>query len=128
MGADKAADVVWVCNFYGGSFARIDTKTLQTTIVPMPNQGMQYPYHAQVDKQHRVWTNMMNADQVLRYDPATNNFTYFDLPSRGGEMRYISFLERDGTMQVVLPYSRTSKVAVMTFRSEAEIQAAKAGR
>jgi hypothetical protein len=26
-------------------------------------------------------------------------------------------------MEVVLPYSRTSKVAVMTFRSEADLQA-----
>jgi hypothetical protein len=26
-------------------------------------------------------------------------------------------------MQVVLPYSRTRKVAVMTFRSEADLQA-----
>ena len=32
-------------------------------------------------------------------------------------------LERDGKMQVVLPYSRTRKVAVMTFRSEADLQA-----
>jgi hypothetical protein len=29
-------------------------------------------------------------------------------------------------MEVVLPYSRTSKVAVMTFRSEADLQALKA--
>jgi hypothetical protein len=29
-------------------------------------------------------------------------------------------------MQVVLPYSRTSKVAVMTFRSEADLQTLKA--
>jgi hypothetical protein len=29
-------------------------------------------------------------------------------------------------MQVVLPYSRARKVAVMTFRSEADLQALKA--
>jgi len=125
MGADKNADVVWVCNFYGGSFARIDTKTLDVKIVPLPNSETQYPYHAQIDKQHRVWTNMMNADQVLRYDPAKNEFAYFDLPGRGTEPRYISFLERDGQTQVVVPYSRTSKVAVMTFRSEADMAKAK---
>jgi hypothetical protein len=33
-------------------------------------------------------------------------------------------------MQVIVPYSRTSKVAVMTFRSEADLEALKrqAGR
>jgi hypothetical protein len=48
------------------------------------------------------------------------------LPTRGSEVRYISLDERDGRTQVVLPYFRTRKVAVMTLRSEAEIQALKA--
>ena len=38
-----------------------------------------------------------------------------------------SELERDGApMQVVLPYFRARKVAVMTLRSEADLQASKA--
>jgi hypothetical protein len=47
-------------------------------------------------------------------------------PARGTEARYISLLERDGAMSVAIPYSRTSKVAVMTFRSEADLSALKA--
>lgn len=130
MGADKNADVVWVGNSHGGSLTRIDTKTLQTTIVPLPNQDSQYPYHAQIDSRHNVWVNMLNADQVMRYDPQTNQATYFDLPNRGAETRYVSLDERGGALKVVLPYSRTSKVAVMTFRSDADLEAIKrqAGR
>jgi hypothetical protein len=33
---------------------------------------------------------------------------------------------KDGKLEVILPYYRTRKVAVMTFRSEAELTALKA--
>ena len=43
------------------------------------------------------------------------------------EPRYVSLLEREGApMQVVLPYFRARKVAVMTMRSEEDLQALKA--
>ena len=125
MGTDKAADVLWVGNSWGANLARIDTRTHETTYVPLP--GGQQPYHVTVDKAHNAWTNVWGADRVLRYDPKTSNWTAFDLPTRGAEPRYVSLLERDGApMQVVLPYFRARKVAVMTMRSEADIAALKA--
>jgi virginiamycin B lyase len=124
MGADKNADVLWVGNSWGGSLARIDTKTQELSFVPLP--GAQQPYHAAVDSGHNVWTNAWMTDQVLRYDPAAKSWTAFDLPTRGSEARYVSLLERDGKMQVVLPYFRARKVAVMSFRSEAELASLKA--
>jgi streptogramin lyase len=121
MGTDKNANVLWVGNSWGGSLARIDTRTLETSYVKLP--GDQQPYHVAVDSQHRAWTNLWGADRVMRYDPATSTWTAFDIPTRGSEPRYISLNERDGQMQVVLPYFRARKVAVMTLRSEAEIRA-----
>ena len=115
MGTDKAADVLWVGNSWGANLARINTKTNETTYVPLPNG--QQPYHVHVDKQHRPWTNLWGADRVMRYDPQSDAWTAFDLPTRGAEPRYISLLERDGApTQVVLPYFRARKVAVMTLR------------
>jgi hypothetical protein len=77
-----------------------------------------------VDKQHRPWTNIWGGDRVMRYDPQSGAWTAFDLPTRGAEPRYVSLLERDGMpTQVVLPYFRARKVAVMTLRSEAELAA-----
>jgi streptogramin lyase len=130
MGTDKNADVLWVGNSWGGSLARIDTKTMETSFVPLPGNGSMQPYHIAVDDKHNAWLNIWTSDVILKYDPAAKQWTTFDLPTRGTEARYISLLEKDGKLQVVLPYSRTSKVAVMTFRSEAEIAAAKtaAGR
>jgi hypothetical protein len=66
-------------------------------------------------------------DQVLKYDPQTKGFTAFDIPTRGSEARYVSLFEKDGEVQkVVLPSYRTRKVTVMSFRTDADIAAAKA--
>ncbi|MEA2949740.1 MAG: hypothetical protein QOI40_5070 [Alphaproteobacteria bacterium] len=125
MGTDKNADVLWVGNSWGANLARIDTRTHETSYVPLP--GGQQPYHVAVDKSHNAWTNIWGADRVMRYDPKTSTWTAFDLPTRGAEPRYVSLLERDGApMQVVLPYFRARKVAVMTLRSESDLQALKA--
>ena len=124
MGTDKNADVLWVGNSWGANLARIDTQTHETTYVPLP--GEQQPYHVAVDKKHNAWTNLWGADRVLRYDPKTSTWTAFDLPTRGAEPRYVSLLEQEGApMQVVLPYFRARKVAVMTLRSESDLQALK---
>ena len=125
MGTDKNADVLWVGDSWGANLARIDTHTHATTYVPLP--GQQQPYHVTVDRNHDAWTNVWGADRVMRYDPKTATWTAFDLPTRGAEPRYVSLLERDGQpTQVVLPYFRGRKVAVMTLRSEADLQGLKA--
>ena len=115
MGTDKKDDVLWVGNSWGANLARIDTKTRQVTYVDLPRR-MQ-PYHVHVDGRHRPWTNIWGGDRVMRLDPATKQWTAFDLPTRGAEPRYISVREPDGEpMQVVLPYFRARKIAVMTLR------------
>jgi len=115
MGTDKKDDVLWVGNSWGANLARIDTKTRQVTYVDLPHR-MQ-PYHVHVDSKHRPWTNIWGGDRVMRYDPATKQWTAFDLPTRGAEPRYISVREADGEpTQVVLPYFRARKIAVITLR------------
>ena len=124
MGTDKRADILWIGDSWGANLARIDTHTRQVTYIALP--GEQQPYHVAVDKNHDAWLNIWTSDVILRYDPAADKWTTFDLPTRGTEARYISLLEKDGKMEVVIPYSRTSKVAVMTFRSEVDLAALKA--
>jgi streptogramin lyase len=113
MGTDKKADVLWVGNSWGANLARIDTRTHKVSYVNLP--GRMQPYHVHVDSQHRPWTNLWGADRVMRYDPKTKAWTAFDLPTRGAEPRYISVHEAQGKTQVVLPYFRARKIAVMTL-------------
>ena len=124
MGTDKNADVLWVGDSWGGNLARIDTHTGATTYVALP--GDRQPYHVAVDRNHNVWTNLWGSDQVARYDPASGQWTLFDLPTRGAEPRYISLFEGNGVTQVVIPYFRARKVAVMTLRSEQDLHALRA--
>jgi streptogramin lyase len=124
MGTDKNDDVLYVGNSWAGTLAKINTHTRETATIPLPE--MRKPYHVAVDAHHNAWLNIWMTDQVLRYDPKANAFTAFDIPTRGSEVRYVSLYEKDGKMQVVLPSYRTRKVTVMSFRSEADIAAAKA--
>ena len=116
MGTDKNADILWVGDSWGNSLTKIDTRTMDTSFVSLPGPGVMQPYHVAVDSRHNAWLNIWTSDVVLRYDPAAGTWTTFDLPTRGTEARHISLLENDGKVQVVIPYSRTSKVAVMTLR------------
>jgi len=125
MGTDKNADVLWVGNSWGATLARIDTKTLQATIIPFPDPSYQ-PYHIAVDQNHNVWGNLWTADRIARYNPGKAEWTMFDLPTRGTEIRHVSLLERDGVTKVIVPIYRDSKMGAMTLRSEAEIAALKA--
>jgi sugar lactone lactonase YvrE len=93
--------------------------------VPLPHPDAQQPYQAQIDSHHNVWTNLMNADEVMRFNPSTSKWTEFQLPTLGAETRYFSILERNGTMQIIVPYSRSRKVARMTFRTPEELQTLK---
>jgi len=67
----------------------------------------------------------MNGDEVLKFDGKTSQWTEYPVPTFGAEMRYFSILEHNGTMQLILPCSRTRKVARMTFRTQEHIQALK---
>ena len=124
MGTDKNADVLWIGNSWGGSLTKVNTKTKEMSYVPLP--GAMQPYHIAVDGKHNAWLNSWTTDRILRLNPANNSWTTFDLPRRGTEARYISVTEHTGQLQVVVPYSRTSAVAVMNFRSEADLAALKA--
>jgi streptogramin lyase len=125
MGTDKNGDLLWVGNSWGSSLARINTRTGEATIIPLPDKTMQ-PYHIAVDSQHNAWGNLWTSDQLFRFDPSANKFTMFELPVHGTEIRHISLLERDGKLQVIVPVYRSSQMGVMTVRSQADVAALKA--
>jgi len=124
MGTDKNDDVLYIGNSWAGTLTKVNTRTQETSTIPLP--ALRKPYHVAVDSHHNAWLNVWMTDQVLRYDPKANTFTAFDIPTRGAEARHVSVFEKDGQMKVVVPSYRTRKVSVMAFRSEADMQAAKA--
>jgi streptogramin lyase len=126
LGADKNGHLVWVCDWWGGNLAKIDTHSLKVSMIPLPRPDAQQPYQAQVDSNHNVWINLMNADEVMKFDPKTSKWVEYPFPTLGAETRYVSLLEKDGSLQVILPYSRARKVARMTLRTEKDLESLKA--
>jgi streptogramin lyase/cytochrome c5 len=122
LAGDHNGEVVWVCDYWSGNLARIDIHTLKVTFIAAPNPN-EAPYAAAVDKDHNVWVTFSNADKIGKYDPRTSRWTEYRVPSLGSDARWISLFEKsDGTMQVILPYFRNSKIARMSFRTEADLQ------
>ena len=124
MGTDKNADILWTSNSWGASLGRIDTNTNQVSIVPFPDKAMQ-GYHLHVDSQHNVWGNLWTNDRLFKYNPATQQWTLFEFPVRGTENRHIFVDERSGTTKITTPVYRANQMAVMTVRTEAQINALK---
>jgi streptogramin lyase len=124
LGADKNGDVVWVCDYWGGNLTKFDTRTLNATIYKYPTPESA-PYDASVDKNHKVWVNLTNGDSVARFDPQTEQWLEIPLPTRGIALRHISLDERTGPPQVIVGYTRNSKIARMQIRTREELRALK---
>jgi streptogramin lyase len=124
LGADKNGDAVWVCDYWGGNLAKFDIHTLKPTFYKYPTPESA-PYDAAVDRNHNVWVNLTNGDSVAKFDPKTAQWTEYPLPTRGIALRHISLSERNGETQVVVGYTRNSKVARIEFRTQDQLQALK---
>jgi streptogramin lyase/mono/diheme cytochrome c family protein len=124
MGTDKNADILWTSNSWGSSLGRIDTNTNAVQIIPFPERSMQ-GYHLHVDSQHNVWGNLWTNDRLFKYDSVNNKWTLFEFPVRGTENRHIFVDERSGRTKITTPVYRNNQMAVMTVRTEADINALK---
>ena len=118
LGADKRGDAVWVPNNVASNLAKIDIHTLETKYYPV--QGN--PYFVTVDKDHNVWTNLFIDAKVGKFNPRTEQWTYYTLPSRC-ESRNISVDDLRG--EVWVPCANTSRVIRLQFRTAGEVEALK---
>jgi streptogramin lyase len=125
MGIDRDNGILWVANSWSGMLGRIDTKTMQTTLIPFPNSFTEQPYHAVPDRHQNVWAPLWTTDQIAKYDSRTGQWTMFDLPTRGTEVRIGALLEKGDDLKLVFGYARSSKIAVLSVRSEADMAALK---
>jgi streptogramin lyase len=124
LSGDHKGNAVWVADSWGDNLAKIDIHTNKVTMYPSPTKYAGI-YSTVVDKNHNVWANMMNNDSVGKFDPSTGKWTEYMLPSHGAESRHIAINEQGKSIEVGIPYSRTSKVALMRFRTKQDLQALK---
>lgn len=116
MGGDRDGDYMWVAEFKSDALLRIDTRTREIKEYPLPHKYSQ-PYAAAVAKDHTVWLNCINLDRVVKFDPKTEKFTEYMLPTRGTEIRHIQFDNRTDPPTVWAPFDRVNKIARIQFRT-----------
>ena len=75
-----------------------------------------------------VWANMMQTDRVARYDPKTQTWVEFQLPTRGAETRYVAVDNNTDRVEVWLPQGKASSMVRLQFRTAEEIAALEAPR
>ena len=122
MSADKTGDTVWVPLWASDYLAEINIHTHKVTYHRLPVHTP--PYKTTVDNHHRVWTDGQVADAAFEFDPATQHWTTYQLPSRGCSSRHVFFDSVRGELWV--PCDQANMVVRVQFRSAADLRAQEA--
>jgi len=77
---------LWVPSYAEGTIHLFDTKTLQwkkSWVIPVTPMGSEVPYAVYVDQQtDDVWITGTQSDSIIRFAPATEQWTHYPLPTR----------------------------------------------
>jgi len=85
---------LWIPSFSGGKLARFDlaTREFHTWEIPIEPRGSDVPYALHVDRRtDTVWICGTNSDTLIRFEPRTEQFTVYPLPTRVTYTREIDF-------------------------------------
>ncbi len=87
---------LWVTQYGNGKILRVDpAQQIVVKSYAMPAGPDGGPYAVTVDARGRVWANEIKTDTVALFDPATEQFQVFELPSEGVGIRK-AIVDADG--------------------------------
>ena len=116
MSADPNSDNVWVSLYTGNRIARVNINTLEQKQWELPHDFSQ-PYANTTDKNGNVWINAMNLDRIVKFDPKTEKFTEYKMPTLGSEIRHIIADNSTNPPTIWAPYNRSNKIVRLQFRT-----------
>lgn len=122
LAADKTSDAVWVPNWAQSNIAEINIKTHKVTYHELPMK--MHPYKTTVDKFHNVYTDTQVGDGMYKFNPSTQEWTFYQIPTHGCSSRHMSF--DDNKNEAWIPCDQADTVDRIQFRTTAQIQALKA--
>src|SRR5262245_35212258 len=85
---------LWIPSFSDGLLARFDpaTREFRTWQIPVAPAGSETPYALHVDRRTDVvWICGTNSDSLIRFEPESERFTVYPLPTRVTYTREIDF-------------------------------------
>ncbi len=120
-------DSAWGAGWWSSDLVRVNTSTHEVTVyeAPLPDCG---PYHAVVDPEGYVWTVCHSGDYLRRFDPRTEQWTRYDIPTLGMDAHGMGVAPVlvDGRVRVVVPAWTPSKTILMEVRTSEDVAALKA--
>ena len=72
-----------------------------------------------------AWVVFSNEDAIGKFDPDTEQWTVYDLPTRGFRSHGLMAVTVSGRTQIGMAYLGAGKAAKLEFRTRAERQALK---
>jgi streptogramin lyase len=115
------SDYVWWSNWFGQSIARASIRTHDVKYYAAPPNLS--PYDVVVDRNGMVWVALPNDDRVAKLDPETQDWTLYNLPSRGTNTRFITVDNHKNSVEVWAASFVTSKVVRLQFRTKLQLEA-----
>ena len=122
-GADPQGAALWGCSWYGGGMVKLDTRSHVTTMYPFPPEHEDGNcYETSVDKDGIVWLPFTHGDAIARFDPDTEQWTSYFLPTIGTKTHGLQAVTVNGRTEIGMGYLGAGKVAKLEFRTRAELQ------
>ena len=126
-GADPRGAAVWACSWYGGGLVKLDSRSHRATMYPFPPQHADGNcYETSVDKDGMVWLPFTHGDAIAKFDPKTERWTSYFLPTIGTKTHGLQAATVNGRTQIGMGYLGAGKVAKLEFRTREELQRLKA--
>jgi streptogramin lyase len=124
---DKNFDAHYFTLSKASKIAKADVRTRKVTEYPLPHP-YSFPYMVTIDKNQMVWVSAMNTDRVYKFNPKTEQWTDYELPTRGTDSRSIDVDNTKALPEVWLSYWGTSQLARVQFRTPEAYRASGAGK
>jgi virginiamycin B lyase len=111
--AIDASDNIWYTDYARGFLGRLDPVTSKVAEWPSPGGASSQPYGIAVIN-GTVWYSEsgVQPNTVVRFDPATQRFQTWNIPSGGGVVRNVS-VTKDNNL--VLAESGVNKIALVVL-------------
>jgi virginiamycin B lyase len=107
-------DIIWFTDYARGMLGRLDSRTGKVTEYPSPGGATSQPYGiAAVDDALWYSESGVQPNTMVRFDPRTEKFQTWTIPSGGGVVRNMS-VTRDGNIAIAC--SGVNKVGVVEIR------------
>jgi len=113
--AIDANDIVWYTDYRRGYLGRLDPQTKQVKEYASPSGTDSQPYGITITPDGAVWYSESGVEPntLVRFDPRTETFQKWDIPSGGGVVRHMVTAPNG---ELLLAYSGVNKVGRVRIR------------